>query len=98
MNSKSFNGKIEIAASRIEDDLIIAVSDNGTGIPEDRLDVIRKELIAEDFSPRASASGSIGLANVNRRIIMQYGKGYGLTVDSHPDKGTDVTIRVPAIS
>jgi two-component system sensor histidine kinase YesM len=98
MNSKSFNGKIEIAASRFEDDLIISVSDNGTGIPVDRLDLIRKELIAEEFSPRTSASGSIGLANVNRRIKMQYGKYYGLSVDSHPDKGTEVTIRVPTIS
>jgi two-component system sensor histidine kinase YesM len=98
MNSKSFNGKIEIAASRSVDDLIIAVSDNGTGIPEDMLDVIRKELAADNFSPRTSASGSIGLANVNRRIKIQYGKCYGLAVDSHPDKGTEVTIRLPAIS
>jgi two-component system, sensor histidine kinase YesM len=98
MNSKSFNGKIEIAASRSKDDLFISVSDNGTGIPEDRLDAIRKELASGDFSPSVSANGSIGLSNVNRRIKMQYGKSYGLTVDSHPDKGTEVTIRVPVIS
>ncbi len=37
----------------------------------------------------------IGLKNVDNRIRLLYGAGYGLTVQSFPDRGTDVAITLP---
>jgi two-component system, sensor histidine kinase YesM len=96
MNSKNYLGTITVAASRSVDDIIITVSDNGTGIPEERLASIRAYLNSGDSAPQLSLGGSIGLANVNRRIRLQYGKRYGLTIDSYADGGTEVRIRVPS--
>ena len=38
---------------------------------------------------------SIGLKNINTRIELYYGKGYGLTAESKPDRGTLVRIKLP---
>lgn len=42
------------------------------------------------------AGSSIGLANVQRRILLQYGAPYGLWVDSAPGRGTCISITLPA--
>ena len=39
----------------------------------------------------------VGLVNVNRRIQLLFGKAYGLCIESEPDEGTTVSIRLPAI-
>jgi two-component system sensor histidine kinase YesM len=38
----------------------------------------------------------VGLANVHRRIRFAYGASYGLTIESEPDLGTTVSVRLPA--
>jgi two-component system sensor histidine kinase YesM len=96
MTSKSYRGTIAITAYRNEDDLIVAISDNGMGIPADRLALIQESLNEGCSATSSLPGGSICLTNVNRRIWMQYGKGYGLTLDSSADNGTEVRIRVPA--
>ena len=45
---------------------------------------------------RRHGSG-VGLRNVNSRIKLRFGQDYGLTVESEPDEGTCVTIRIPAV-
>ena len=40
---------------------------------------------------------SIGLKNINTRIELYYGKGYGLTAQSKPDKGTLMQIKLPLL-
>ena len=37
------------------------------------------------------------MANVSERIRMNYGKPYGLSIDSVQGKGTVVTVRLPAL-
>ena len=66
--------------------LCFEVSDDGIGIPYEK----RKTLLTE----AAGASG-IGLKNVHERILLTYGKPYGLTIISEEDEGTTVTIRLP---
>ena len=39
----------------------------------------------------------VGLVNVNQRIQILFGKEYGLCIESEPDEGTTVFIRIPAI-
>lgn len=97
MNSKSYLGTITIAAYRSGEVIMISVSDNGAGIPQDRLATVRDYLYNGAYSQQNSPYGGTGLANVNRRIKLQYGDAYGLTINSDPDAGTEVIVRVPAI-
>ena len=43
-----------------------------------------------EAAPRAKGSG-VGLQNVQSRIRLYFGPGYGLTIESRPDLGTKVT-------
>ncbi|GMQ61714.1 sensor histidine kinase [Vallitalea maricola] len=78
-----------------EDNLIIVVEDNGKGMDDVSLANIRKQLDNDDSSTLWENTRSIGLSNVNNRIRLRYGKGYGLTIDSEDDKGTKVTYKLP---
>lgn len=71
--------------------LIIEVSDDGNGIPIERLSMILQSLM-EDVS---SIDGSIGLMNVNQRVKIFYGEHYYLTVDSIEGQGTWVRLYLP---
>ncbi|WP_273326833.1 sensor histidine kinase [Vallitalea guaymasensis] len=79
----------------LEDNLIIVVEDNGKGMDDVSLANIRKQLDNDDSSTLWENTRSIGLSNVNNRIILRYGNGYGLTIYSEDDKGTKVTYKLP---
>ena len=78
--------QIKVRAYSEGEFLCFEVSDDGIGIPYEK----RKTLLTE----AAGASG-IGLKNVHERILLTYGKPYGLTIISEEDEGTTVTIRLP---
>ena len=49
-------------------------------------------------SNRVHKHGSgVGLVNVNNRIRIVFGKEYGLIVESEPDRGTTVSVCIPAV-
>ena len=72
--------------------ILLVISDNGKGIAEEKLNAIKKSL--EHFG--MTANGSIGLANVNERIKIIYGKECGLDISCEEGKGTTVTVRILA--
>ncbi len=74
-------------------DLYIAVEDNGFGMPKEVVD----HLLDEDRSHVRSKGSGVGLYNVHQRIRLRFGPQYGLTVESEPDSGTVVIMRMPAI-
>lgn len=39
----------------------------------------------------------VGVINVHNRIRIRFGEGYGLEIESEPDEGTLVRIRLPYI-
>lgn len=84
-------GKITIRAYRREQNLIIEVSDDGCGMPEE---ICRKILSDEIESENISGSG-IGVKNVNERIQLRFGKKYGLSYSSEEGIGTTVTYVLP---
>ncbi|SDE79682.1 histidine kinase [Sporomusa acidovorans] len=67
-----------------EDTLIITVTDNGVGIPPEKLTQIQ-----------AGHSEGVGIMNVHQRLTSLYGTKYGLTINSKPTFGTEVWLRVP---
>ena len=39
----------------------------------------------------------IGIKNVNDRLKIWFGDAYGITIESVPDEGTKVTVRMPKV-
>ena len=91
IKKKRGTGKITIRAYRREQNLIIEVSDDGCGMPEE---ICRKILSDEIESENISSSG-IGVKNVNERIQLRFGKKYGLSYSSEEGIGTTVTYVLP---
>ena len=83
------DGLIDIRAATDGQTLTITISDNGLGMPPD---VVERLLTA----PPQPGSG-IGLRNVQERIRLYFGPDYGVTIQSEPDEGTVVTLRLPAV-
>lgn len=88
-------GSIRIRAEQGLQWLDLYVQDNGAGIEENLLAQLNERLqngaadsVSSDFKT------GIGLANVNRRILLQYGKGSGLFIWSRAGHGTTVRIRM----
>ncbi|MEA4915724.1 MAG: sensor histidine kinase [Christensenella sp.] len=88
---------VTIRAVAVGDDLCLTVVDNGVGIPAEKLEQIRAALESGTDSSLRGAE-HIGLTNVNARIRLMFGgEDYGLTIDSNPDSGTSITVRLRAV-
>ncbi|WP_105616814.1 sensor histidine kinase [Vallitalea okinawensis] len=83
-------GTINISSYRQKQDLIIEVFDNGIGIQEEKLGTL---LLTMNKKSHHGLNG-IGLANIHQRLLLNYGKGYGVQVNSKVNIGTSVTIRL----
>ncbi|MFC4597549.1 cache domain-containing sensor histidine kinase [Cohnella hongkongensis] len=85
-------GTIRLRAYRESEFAIVEVTDDGAGMSAEAL----RELDARLQSDEAAADGeSVGLTNVHRRIRLQCGREYGLSVTSAPNVGTRIVIRLP---
>jgi two-component system sensor histidine kinase YesM len=65
--------------------IYISVTDNGVGMDEDKAATIITQ-----------HSKGYGMRNVHERIRLFYGDEYGLSVHSEIDKGTTITVCIPA--
>jgi two-component system sensor histidine kinase YesM len=91
LEDKSQGGKVEIITKVIEEELHVIVSDNGVGISDEKLLSINKALenTVDDRENR------IGLVNVHQRLILSFGKGSGLNIESDLNGGTNVSFVIP---
>ncbi len=86
-------GKITVTGELIDDEVIcFHVIDNGIGMDGEELEALRKEV----EKPGSKQSTGFGLANVNKRIKLNYGDKYGLDIRSIKGEGTDIIIKIPA--
>lgn len=99
LNYCSIGDLISISACIADHNLLIRVSDNGSGIPRDELNRLRDNLRSEASFTELGVreKQSIGLKNIQSRIELYYGKGYGLTIYSEEGKGTDIDIKIPVL-
>ncbi len=84
-------GKITVTGERVEEDLCFRVIDNGIGMEEEELMELRRAV----EMPGSEQSTGFGLANVNKRIKLNYGNQYGLDIQSKKGEGTVITIKIP---
>lgn len=86
-------GKITVTG-RIAGDLMqFVVIDNGVGMTSSKLSELRKNI----ESQADERTSGFGLANVNKRIKLNYGNQYGLEIQSVEGQGTSVTVTYPAL-
>lgn len=71
------------------------VEDNGRGMSEDDLLMLREKIEKADETDEIEGLSHVALSNIQRRIISYYGKEYGITVDSVLGEGTTVTVKLP---
>ena len=79
----------------IEDNIcMIQVTDAGVGMSEEEVEALRQK-IKGDMEVSGGKGHGIGLKNVQDRITMAFGAGYGLEIDSMLGCYTKVTMRLP---
>lgn len=93
IKNKRGKGMIWITGEKDGEAMIFKVRDNGKGMTAERLAQLRSNIQKEKPDNNVN---SFGVINVNQRIRHYYGKEYGLTYASRPDKGTEVTVRMRA--
>ena len=93
------DGRLVVESERVGDSLILRVRDNGGGMDPEKLERMQRKLAGAQLERDKDIVGyraGIGVVNVNNRIRLTYGEGYGVTIDSCPGQGTVVTLRMRA--
>ena len=85
----SGRAELTVLVKEVGEDLHIMVSDNGVGIPSDKLKQL--QAILEGYQE----SSRVGINNVQQRIKYFYGEDYGMTIESTEGKGTIVKVVIP---
>ena len=80
------NGLVQVRGEADATECVISVEDDGLGMDPG----LASAVLAGRGDPDA-----VGLANVDRRLRTVYGPYYGLVVETAPDAGTRVLVRVP---
>lgn len=97
LETKQGECRVVIRIRMTENLILLMVSDNGIGMNETQLKKLREGLEKErEREEEGSAHGNgIALYNVNQRLKLLFGEGYGLHVYSIEGEGTDVEIQMP---
>ena len=82
---------IKITAKRLEDDIEFHIIDDGLGVDKEEIEKLLNE-------PPVGGFRGFGINNVNFRLKLCYGEDYGIHYDNIKPHGTDVTIRIKALT
>lgn len=82
-------GRIDVRVRSDGEDIVFSVQDNGVGMSAEQIEATMRQ--------EPTDRTGIGIRNVNDRLKIYFGRGYGLHITSEPDVGTCVEIRMPKI-
>lgn len=88
---ESKEGTIVIMAWMEGEDIVFVISDDGVGIPPEKVPFIL------DGTYEDGKGSNIGIYNTHLRLQLLYGKSYGLHYESTPGHGTEVQVKLPGI-
>jgi len=88
-------GEIRIQACRGGGDIVLKVSDDGSGMRPEELTDLYAEINSDQDVHKDIHEGGFGLKNVHQRLKLLYGAGSGLQIESEWDEGTVITICIP---
>ena len=78
---------IQIRSWIQDKDLYVSVRDDGVGMEAEKI----SEILGKDLSVN-----KVGVRNVNERLKLNFGAGYGLRIQSEKGKGTEVILVMPS--
>ncbi|MCT4619760.1 MAG: histidine kinase [Marinisporobacter sp.] len=84
---KKNGGRVSIVGIKQKKEVIIHIEDNGVGIEKERL----SHILSDDNVHK----DSLGINNVNQRLIGMFGEKYGLQIESEVGEGTSILLRIP---
>lgn len=90
VRGKPGRGRVRLTTRLEGEAVFLMVEDDGVGMESGQAG----RLLAAPASSHDARYG-YGLANVNERLVMRYGAGHGLNIESEPGKGTRVWMRIP---
>lgn len=79
-------GMIRITGKRTEFGIELTVEDDGVGMSVEKLREIRES---------AERKEHFGLKSVDARLKLYFGEAYGIEIESKPQKGTRIWVRIP---
>jgi len=83
------SGTIVISVKKIDENIVYSVKDNGEGFD------VPKDMLSRPYGTMQENRSGYGLFNINERIRLEYGAGYGLKIGSEKGKRTTVYITIP---
>ncbi|WP_310530305.1 ATP-binding protein [Nocardioides sp.] len=87
-------GQVALRAEHVDADLVVTISDNGVGIPEDEQMGLFTRFFRSSIATRLAIPGTgLGLVIV-KQIVEQHGGT--ISIVSAPGSGTTVTVTIPA--
>lgn len=81
-------GLVTIRCKKEENNILLEVIDDGVGIEAGQLNSLMHQ---------TTSGNSVGLNNVNKRLINLYGEEYRLQIHSIYSEGTSVLIKIPCV-
>ena len=93
IKNKRGGGHIRVSGALCQDVMIFKVQDDGIGMDGARLAQVCAML--RDGEQEPEETGGFGLFNVNQRIQLNYGREYGLKIQSTYGQGTEIWVRIP---
>ena len=95
LNEKATDGEVTLSIARRDQDLVIAVSDNGLGMSDTRLQEVQAS-IDTGFTLKTEGAG-MALSNIKHRLELYYNKqaAESLTIHSTEGEGTTITFTLP---
>ena len=89
LEGKMDDGSVDVKIESVGERLEITVQDDGTGMDEETLAKLRKDILAP------TENKGVGLSNIVQRLRLFYGEEYIMSVYSEVGKGTVIKISVP---
>ncbi len=83
------SGEITITACREENNVLVTVADNGSGMTEEEIEEMNRSI------QKTGSESGYGIRNVNRRLKLLFGEEYGLYYSANKSGGITVTVRLP---
>ncbi len=87
------NGRIIVSIQKQQEDVVVSVTDNGTGFSREQLD----ELLARMENPLTGDQKHIGLNNICQRLKLIYEDKGCMRIESIPDTRTTVCLQFPCM-
>ena len=86
MEKENNKGVISISGYRSKDGIRIIIEDNGIGMSQNQVENILK---------KEESINHVGVINVHERIQLNYGREYGLKIESIQSIGTKIIFILP---